>query len=174
MKRLSWLALPMLLLLAGCPSGGGGGGSGEGSAAVIIYRADQTTDTVPELFDITSGTKLNPALALGKAVQAFAITPDKTAVVYIADQDLAGTREAYRVLFSAPGTAVKLNPTFAPARQAQEILVTPDSRSVVYRANQTAATAVELFRVFFTLPGSSTTLNGPLVSGGNVEAFAIR
>ena len=87
-RKLGRLALPVLLLLTGCP-GDGGDGLGEGSPATIVYRADQTIDTVPELFNASSGTKLNPALAPPKAVQGFAITPEKSSAVYIADQDTA-------------------------------------------------------------------------------------
>jgi len=120
-------------------------------------------------------TRLLPGLITApEAVYAVATIADSSGVVYIADQDSAGTREVYRVLFSTPGVSTKLNPAFAATRQAQKIAVTPDSGSVIYLANQTSVTAVELYRAFFASAGGSTKLNGVLVSGGNVDAFTIR
>jgi hypothetical protein len=172
----SWLALPLLVLCSGCPDGGGrDGGIGGGSSATIVYRADQTTPNSFEIFLVDSGARLNPGpLAAPRTVHAFAITPDKNSVVYIADQDSPGTKELYRVLFAASGVSLKLNPTLANGRQVSEVVVAPDSRSAIYRANETVATAVELYRSFFATAGTSTKLNGTLVSGGNVTSFAVR
>jgi hypothetical protein len=120
-------------------------------------------------------TKLSGVFpAGGTGVFSIAAIPESSGVVYIADQDQAGTREVYRVSFAAAGFPTKLNPAFAPGKRAEEIAVTSDSESVVYRANQSTMTAaVELYRVFITSPGTSTKLNGPLVLGGNVEAFTL-
>jgi hypothetical protein len=169
-----WLLLGLVVLLAGClPDGGGGGAGQEGTGVLIIYRADQTTDTVPELFNANSGTKLNPPLGLPQAVQAFAVTPDKTAVVYIADETALGVFELYRVNLSAPGASTKLNPDLTGGRDVHAFKIIPDGSGVVYLADQDTDGADEVYRVLFSNPQNSTKLNGPLVLGGNVVEFDV-
>jgi hypothetical protein len=80
----------------------------------VIYRADQNTDGVDELFSVPiaggTATRLNQPLVAGRAVLAFAISPDSSRVVYSADQVIDDVVE----LFSVPlagGPAIKLNPT---------------------------------------------------------------
>lgn len=88
----SGLAISLLLLATGCQESGVIGGSVTlgGGAGTIIYRADRSIDTVEEVFAVSSGSRLNEALVLPQTVQGFALTPDASAVVYIADQDKPG------------------------------------------------------------------------------------
>ncbi len=97
----------------------------------VVYIADRSTDTVPELYSVPIGggtiTRLNPALPVGRAVTSFKVSPDGTRVVYLADQDTDELFELYSVPV-AGGTATRLlsgatTPTF---------LITPDSARVVY------------------------------------------
>jgi hypothetical protein len=172
--NLSWLALPLTVLLTGCPSSGGGGGVGEGSVATIVYRADQTTDTVSELFLASSGARLNPTIGLPKTVQGFAITPDKSSVVYIADQDSTGVFELYRVTLSNPGVSTKLNGFLTGGGNVQDFKIIPDGSGVVYLADQTTDGINELYRVLFSNPTNSNKLNGTMVNlNGNVVGFDV-
>jgi hypothetical protein len=169
-----WFMLGFAVLLAGClPDGGGGGGGQEGTGVLIVYRADQTADTVPELFNANSGAKLNPPLVLPQAVQVFAVTPDKTAVVFIADETNLGVFELYRVNLSAPGISTKLNPDLSGGRDVHAFKIIPDGSGVVYLADQDTDGVDELYRVLFSNPQVSVKINGALVSGGNVVEFDV-
>lgn len=175
-RMQSWLALGLILFLAGClPDGGGGGGGGgsEGPGVLIIYRADQTIDTVPELFDANSGAKLNPPLGLPQSVQAFAVTPDKTAVVYIADELAQNVFELFRVNLGAPGVSAKLNAALVASGDVHAFQLIPDGSGVVYLADQDTDGVDEVYRVLFSNPQNSTKLNGPLILGGNVVEFDV-
>ncbi|MGA6828298.1 hypothetical protein ACO9S2_11865 [Nitrospira sp. NS4] len=175
-RMLSWLALSMLLLLAGC-SDSGSDGSGitlGGGLGAVVYLADQDTLGVFELYDVASGTKLNPALTPPKTIRSFALTQDGSAVVYIADQDTPGTFELYRVSLAAPGISDKLSGVLAPGGNVMEFAVTPDSSAVVYRADQTFDEVFELYRTVFA--GLSRTKLNPDYLGSpakDIDAFVI-
>jgi Tol biopolymer transport system component len=103
----------------------------------VVYRADQTTDTVNELFSVPVAggvaTTLNPTFTLesGHDVAAFLISPDGTRVVYLADQDDNGTNE----LFSVPvagGTSTKVSQSLADGRTIIGFEIGPNSRRVTY------------------------------------------
>jgi hypothetical protein len=75
-----------------------------------VYLADQDIAGVFELYLEGSGTKLNPALAVGRTITSFALTPDAAAVVYIADQDQDDVFEFTASISRAP----------VPARSSME------------------------------------------------------
>lgn len=172
----SWLAIPCALLLTACPDGGGGGGF-EGTEAPIVYRANQTGLTTFELFLTRSGTKLNPALGSTQTVQAFALTPDKRTVVYIADQDADDVFELFTVSLSNPGFATKLNPSAGAGisgnKDVQAFKILPDGSGVVYLADQDTDGVNELYLVRFAFPGVATKLNDTLAQNGNVLDFDV-
>ena len=69
----------------------------------VVYRADQQTNDVIELYSVPlvggSETKLNGALVSGGEVFDFQISPDSSRVVYKADQQTNEVVEFYsRVL----------------------------------------------------------------------------
>ena len=81
----------------------------------VVYRADQDTDDLLELYRVplaTPGvsTKLNgPLGAQGKKeFFDFQVTPDRSAVVYLANQD-STSFDLYRVPLATPGVSTKLN-----------------------------------------------------------------
>ena len=135
-------------------------------------------------------TKLNgPLVAGGRLLTendvGFAIAPDNSSVVYVADETTKDVIEIYRVPFATPGVSTKLNgPIVAGGMvdsgslngrfQGSAPVITPDSSAVLYRASQTTAGTFELYRVPFATPGVSTKLNGPLTSGGNVVSHIVR
>lgn len=128
-------------------------------------------------------TKLNGPLVTGGSVQtlfaqSFAIAPDNSSIVYIADETANGVIDLYRVPFSTPGVSTKLNgPLVAGgfvSPSTGDFGITPDSSSVLYIASQTSAGVSELYRVLFATPGVSSKLNGPLVAGGQVENFIVQ
>jgi WD40 repeat protein len=152
----------------------------------VVYIADQTTNDVFELYQVSIATpgvsvKLNGTLIPPQGdVASFAITPDGTSVVYLADQRIDQVFELYRVLFSNPGSSTLLNPALSGGQTVNQsavtpFAVTPDSTKVVYIANQDLLNpnVNELYQVSFSNPLNSTKLNSPLVAGGNVVNFAI-
>jgi hypothetical protein len=179
-KPSLFLIAAVALLLTGCPSSDDGGAPPVASSGqTVIYRADQNTVGVLELFLASSGIRLNPPLIAGGSVQSFALTPDGAAVIYIADQEQNDVFELYRVSLAAPGTSTKLNPPLAlcglgPAicGDVTEFAITPDNSAVVYMADQTADDVFELFRTLLASTGNSK-LNPNFTAGQNVDAFAV-
>jgi len=107
-------------------------------SSTIVFRAFSLSDI--ELFAApTSGgtpIKLNGPLVTGGDVSdRFAISPDSSRVVYIADQT---ANEVYE-LFSVPitgGPAVKLNGPLPSGGDVHYFDITPDGNHVVYAAQQ--------------------------------------
>ena len=153
------------------------------NSARVVYRADQQTDEVVELYSVpiagpaSSGVKLNGALVGGGDVYEASISPNSARVVYRADQQTHFVYELFSVPIGGPASAgVKLNGaivsggwvTFEGAR------ISPDSARVVYQADQQTNEVFELYSVPIAGPASGgVKLNGPLVANGDVEAFAI-
>jgi WD40 repeat protein len=149
----------------------------------VVYLADQQIDQVFELYRVLfsnpqSSVKLNPALSSGQTVNQsaatpFAVTPDSTKVVYIADQDTANVDELYQVSFLNPLNSTKLNSPLVAGGNVINFAIAPNSVSVVYLADEVIDQVFEIFPASVTGPGSGTSLNPPLVAGQNVTTFAV-
>jgi hypothetical protein len=148
-------------------------------ATAVIYIADQDFDDVFELYRVSLATpgvstKLNPAFALGSGsdVVEFAVTPDNTSVVYLADQSINDVFELYRTVFFG-GLNTKLNPNYVLGQNVDTFVVLPNSTGVIYRANQDTVGVNELYSLLFaTAPANVRLVAPPLVVGQNVGAFA--
>jgi Tol biopolymer transport system component len=142
----------------------------------VVYRADQQTDTVLELYSVplggpaAAGIKLNGALVAGGNVGFFQISPDNGRVVYLADQQTATVVELYSVPLGGPAAAgVKLNGALVAGGNTFGFEISPDSSRVVYLADQQTDTILELYSVPLGGPAAAgIKLNGALVAGGNV------
>jgi len=149
----------------------------------VVYRADQDTDEVHELYSvpITGGVavKLNGAMTSGGDLAdnyagSFWVSPDSSRVVYLADQDTDEVVELYSVAISG-GTAVKLNPPLSPGQNVDDregIAIAPNSSRVVYMADQDVGNQTELYSVLID-GGDRHKMNGSLPIGGGVNSFAI-
>jgi hypothetical protein len=117
--------------------------------------------------------KINPnGYVVGQNVSNFAITPDSSAVIYMANQTNVNAVQLYRVLISSlQQSSPPLNGTLASGGNVVSFSITPNSANVIYLADQTTFGIVELYAVNVGSPGTSSKLNGPLVSGGDVTAF---
>ncbi len=130
----------------------------------------------------TVSTQLNGPLVAGGGLVtdvsiSFAIAPDNSSVVYVADETTNDVIEIYRVPFSTPGVSSKLNGPLVAGGGVQffdAFSITPDSSSVLYVADQTTNGAFELYRVPFATPTVSPKLNGPLTSGGDVTGHIVQ
>ncbi|MBH0204124.1 MAG: hypothetical protein HP496_17965 [Nitrospira sp.] len=157
-RMWSWLALPFTLLLSGCPDGGGGLVPGALLSSPVVYRADQDTNDVFELYMASSGTKLTPPLSGLQNVTTFAVLPDKSGVVYIADQDNNDVFELYLVRFAAPGSSTKLSGAIAGTQDVDQFVLLPNGSGVVYLADQDTPGTKELYFVSFSSVGTQTRL----------------
>ena len=144
-----------------------------------VYRADQDTDGVHELYSVLLGggppVRLNPILPFGRSVASFQISPDSRRVVYLADQDTDNTVELYSVPIVGPASAgIKLNGILVALGNVSSFSFSPDSSRVVYRADQQNDEVFEIYSVPIGGPASAVLkLNKALVANGDVAGFLI-
>jgi hypothetical protein len=148
----------------------------------VVYRADQDTEGVMELYRVpldgsAAPVKVNGPLVNGRGGQVrndFRISPDGSRVVYSAAQETEWVYELYSVPLDGSADPVKLNAALAPGGNVREILISPDSSRVVYWADQDTAGVFELYSVPLDGSAAPVKLNAPLVSGGIVgDVFQI-
>jgi len=146
----------------------------------VVYRADQDTDNVIELYSVpiegpmTAGIKLNGPLVPNGNVARFQISPDSSRVVYRADQEDDGVAEIFSVPISGPtGPVIKLNGNLVSGGDVSIFQISPDSSRVVYRADQDTDNVFELYSVPLGGETAGIKLNSNLVSGGDVSIFQI-
>jgi Tol biopolymer transport system component len=143
-----------------------------------VYKADQDTDGVFELYSVLLGggspVRLSSLLVTGRSVANFAISPDSSRVVFRADQDTQGVVELYSIPIAGPAAAgTKLNVPLPPGGQAYG-QISPDSSRVIYTADHQAPGVYELFSVPLTGPATDVIkLNGTLPANGMVGSFEI-
>ncbi|MFP6873021.1 MAG: hypothetical protein VCA55_05865 [Verrucomicrobiales bacterium] len=105
----------------------------------VVYRANQDSDGVYELYSVAIGggasTKLNGALVPGGVVQSgFQVSADGGTVVYRADQDSDNVTELYSVAIGG-GAAIKLNSALPVFGDVFGFQVNPDG-SVLFVADE--------------------------------------
>ncbi len=143
----------------------------------VLYRADQDTDGVLDLYSValaSPGTshKVNGALVAGGEVsRVFALSADGDRAAYVADQDTDELDEAYTVDLSAaaPGTPAKLNPLITSS--VWDLALSPDGSRVVYRAENQGLGRIELFLVDVASPGTATPIVHADGAEGRVDAY---
>ncbi len=109
-----------------------------------VYRANDPNPANQSIFSVpldgsSAPVDLGPTfnIAVGAVAPDFAVSPDSTTVVYLADPDT----DAFTELFAAPldGSAapLKLNDLSFDADRVFDFAITPDSKRVVYRTAST-------------------------------------
>jgi Tol biopolymer transport system component len=148
----------------------------------VVYRADQDTNDVSELYSVPitgSGVdcvKLSPPpVANGDVLLDYAISPDSSRVVFLGDLELDGTTEVFGAPIIGPATqAVKLNGALATNSDVVAFKITPNSQEVVYRADQDAHFRFELYRVPIAGPaGAGAKVNDPTAYDNYATYFEI-
>ena len=100
------------------PGGTASGARISADSRSVVYRADQETAGVVQLYRVPLSlspapdpptTRLNPPLVAGGDVSEFTLSPVDGLAVYRADQDTDNVRELYRVRLGG-GENIKLNP----------------------------------------------------------------
>jgi hypothetical protein len=136
----------------------------------VVYRADQQTDDVDELYSVPLGggtaTKLNGTLVSSGDVHQFEISPDSSQVVYRADQVTDNVQELFRVPLGG-GTATRLSRDL-DGGVWDKFEISSDSSRVVYMSGQENNDVHDLYSSpLARLP--RIKLNGTLVSDGSVR-----
>ncbi|HXF61613.1 MAG TPA: Calx-beta domain-containing protein [Caldilineaceae bacterium] len=116
-------------------------------------------------------TKLNGPLPPGAQVNDYAVTPDSSQVIYLADQDVAGKKELYRVPF-AGGDITKLTTELPADGDVIDFAISPTGESVVYLADQDDDEVFELYSIPVA-GGTSQRLNPDPPPNGDVWSFQI-
>lgn len=123
----------------------------------LVYLADTGNDGIFEIATIaltppmTVTSQINAPLVTGGNIRSFAISPDNTRVLYVADQNSVGVFE----LFSVPiggGTAERINAPLvlggSVSAAPQDLQFSPDGRIVYYLADQETDNLTELYAAF--------------------------
>ncbi len=139
-----------------------------------VYRADQDTDGVDELYSVSLEdgpvVKLNSTLVMDGECLGYTISPDSSRVVYLADQDTNEVLELYSVPVGG-GPVKKLNGQLVEKGDVSPAFtvdwnstfqISPDGSRVVYLADQDTDEIFELYSVPIG-GGPSVKLNGTLV-----------
>ena len=143
----------------------------------VGYTASEAIADPDELYVVPvsggASKKINDRLVAGGDVWALLFSPDDGTVFYLADQETDQMRELYGVNASGQGRSWKVSsPLVAGGSVGSSYHVTIDGTWVVYGATQRFASVFELFRS--RSDGTENLrLSGDLISGGNVDRFAI-
>ena len=146
-----------------------------GDSQRVVYRVSDRT-TPSELYSaLLSGgapIKLNNPLPIFANVTTFKISANSQTVVYIADQNIDGAAELFRVGI-AGGNNTQLNPVVVSGGDViNDFRISADNQRVVYRADQDTNDTFELYSVL--MDGSEAIkLNAELPFNADVEDFAV-
>ncbi|MEE9597367.1 MAG: hypothetical protein V3V96_11375, partial [Acidiferrobacterales bacterium] len=154
----------------GGSKGGGGGGNG-GFSPSAVFTADKDVDGTTELFATNPGTeirKLSGPMVVGGNVNRFTVSPDRTHVAYIADQDTDGVNELY-VVPVVGGTPVKVSGDFTAGGSVWNFRWAPDSSRIAYTADQDLPGVFELYTVRPDGMAGNVKVSGVLVTDGDVN-----
>src|SRR5262249_10543517 len=136
----------------------------------VVYRADQDTNAVLELFvrpmaGSGSAVKVNGPLVAGGNVSAYAISRDSTYIVYLADQEHDQLTELYGYRLGEKHFAGwQVNGTNA-ADVVLDFKISPDSQRVVYRGVGLKRKVLDLYSRTFSTLDPATILNSPSSTG---------
>jgi Tol biopolymer transport system component len=144
--------------------------------ARVVYRADETTDNVVELFIVDlaapgSSTTLSDTLVGGGDVgSGLVLSPDGALLAYRADQILNDVFELFVVELANPGVSTRINrnPASGGDVLADGFVFSPASDAVAYVADEDVNNVTELYLVELASPAVSIKLNSPLVAAGDL------
>lgn len=148
------------------------------NGAHVVYRADQDTDGVVELYRVAVAspgiaTKVSDTLSASADVGAFALSHDETAVAYTANQDADADLELYVVDLAAPGVSTKVNPPLQTNRDvSSDFRWSHDDSFLLYRADDAVDNVIELFRVDLTNLGVAIPVSAAMTTG-DVQLFVV-
>ena len=120
-------------------------------SATVVYRADQDTDGVSEIYSVPiaggQAVRINgPLISTSSDVNSFTITPDSSKVIYIADANKLNADEVFTVPIGG-GTPTRLNDDLVANGRVFDFSLSPDGATVVYLGDQDKDDVTELFSV---------------------------
>jgi len=148
----------------------------------VVYRGDQDTDGVFELFSApidgsAPAQRIGGPLYVGQRFFLEVVTllaPDGSRAAFLADPEDDDVWELYSTPLDGSAPQTKLNgplvsgASFEPYR-AGVVHLSPDGLTVVYRLDAAVDEVHELFAVPLAGGAAPRRLNPPLVAGGDVE-----
>src|SRR5262249_3552913 len=104
----------------------------------------------------------------------YAISPDSTRVVYLADEERNNRYELYSVPLDGGAPPIKLNATLPTGGNVEDgfdspFLISPDSTRVVYRADQAVNDRFVLLSVPLDGSAPPVTISGAMITAGDVD-----
>jgi dipeptidyl aminopeptidase/acylaminoacyl peptidase len=145
----------------------------------VVYRADQATNNVDELWSVPiaggDAVRLNTDLPVGGDVTSFQIAPDNSRVVYIADAFLDDVFRLHSVPLTGgeiTNIALGAPPNGPQPYDVEYLRISPNSSRVVYLADRETTGVFDLWSVPIG-GGESVRLNGALPVGGEVDVGSI-
>ncbi len=144
----------------------------------VVYRADQDTDGVHELYYVdlsgvspAAAVKVNSALVSGGLMQTkYLISRDSTTIIYRADQDVDNVQELFYVDISgaSPAAPVQLNTSLPSGADVDDFKLSRDGNSVIYRADQDVQGEHKILYVDLSgvSPAAPVQVTDTLIAGG--------
>lgn len=131
-----------------------------------------------EIYVVTSDAssapvRISDAMPVFGDVQSFALAPDGTRVVYLADLAANNRMELFSVPLAGGVAAARLHPALDGDRDVLDFRIAADSQRVVFRGDLAVDQRMELFSAPLDASRATARINGPLVTGGDVIEFQI-
>ncbi len=141
----------------------------------VVYRAEQDTDRVADLYTIkidgTGSLKLNPDMGSEADVLSFDVTPDGSKVIYRLRQDNDGESELYATDTDGAKT-IKLNSALSAGTNVVAFAIAANGNQVVYATSPNPTGYTELFAV--NVDGTAHKKISPFVPAGrNIWSFDV-
>jgi len=146
----------------------------------VVYRADQTTDEVVELFSVPIAKGASPIQLSGPASshvrKGLLLARDGGRVVYRADSRLSGCTGLFSAPLDGSASAALLHSAGQDAQAG--VVLSADGARVLYRARHGLAARAELFGVSIDGGSAPVRLSAVLAAaasgaGAGVESFAL-
>jgi len=139
----------------------------------VLYLANPGPATTSELFrgpadGSSPPVRLSNPLGLNRTVTSFALSPDQSRVVYLADELANDVFEIFSVPF-AGGPVLRLDPLPSFA-DVSSFRIDVRSERVVFLANRNSAGDLELFTVPLDGSAAAKRLSDPPTAGGDVQS----
>lgn len=148
----------------------------------VVYRGDQDTDGVFELFSApidgsAPAQRIGGPLYVGQRFFLEVVTllaPDGSRAAFLADPEDDDVWELYSTPLDGSAPQTRLNGPLVPGAsfepyRAGVVQLSPDGLTVVYRLDAAVDEVHELFAVPLAGGATPRRLNAPLVAGGDVE-----
>lgn len=148
-----------------------------GAGNRVVYRGDQDTDGVIELFSAPIDGSETPTTIGGPHVPFCLLTSDGTRAVFVADPEADGAGELYSAPIDGSAPPTKLNGPLVPGGgfdwSDRDVVLSPDGATAVYRLDEVTASVFELFAAPIDGGSAPVRISGSMVPGGDVWSISL-